>query len=108
MSDDLDDAQFAWAHEYDGYQRLARSPEELGRLLSGARETWSRQGRVPDWCGVDLLRGWAFYLARTHRFGGELGAEWIAVLNALSHRPDASPEDHPPGRATDHHAHEDD
>lgn len=59
-----------WAHTYDGYQRLASDPQALGDLLRPARDAYDRTREVPPWCGVDFLRGWAFYLARTDRFAG--------------------------------------
>ena len=64
-------AQIVWAHAYDGYRRLAASPPEgLERLLRDARDSFARHGVVPAWCGVDFLRGWAFYLVRADRHSG--------------------------------------
>lgn len=96
--EDLLHKQLEWALQYDGYRRLANSPEKLERLLRPARNSYRSRGSVPDWCGVDLMRGWAFYLARTdhHAGGGTLGEEWCAVLAALSGHPDASPDEVPP------------
>ena len=47
-----------WAQTYNGYQRLAQDPGRLGTLLEPARHEYLRTGHVPEWCGVDLLRGW--------------------------------------------------
>jgi uracil-DNA glycosylase len=93
--------QLEWVLRYDGYTRLAASPEELERLLRSVRNSFATHGRAPDWCGVDLLRRWAFYLARAdrHAGGGTLGSEWDAVLSALAAHPGASPDDRPPGRS---------
>lgn len=90
--------QIDWALEYDGYRRLAGTPEKLERLLRGARNSYQKHGVVPDWCGVDLLRGWAFYLTRgdRHSGGGTLGEEWRAVLAMLTEHPHAGPADRPP------------
>ena len=106
MPDSATDAQVRWAHNYDGYRRLATGPEMLAAVLSTARDAYRREGRVPDWCGVDLLRGWAFYLAREdrHRGGGTLSAEWAAVLQRLREHDDATGADRPP---PDAHAHVD-
>lgn len=113
MSDAFDQLmyrQISWAHTYNAYQRLAggeAGPPALARLLDPAWGEYKRTGRVPDWCGVDLLRGWAFYLTRQDRFGGgydltEGGAkvaEWEAVLERIASHPDGRPEDRPPLRA---------
>ena len=98
MVDSATSAQLRWAHTYDAYRRLASGPEMLATVLDGARQAYRREGRVPDWCGVDLLRGWAFYLSREdrHRGGGTLGAEWAAVLQRLREHSDATGADRPP------------
>lgn len=96
-------AEIEWAHTYSGYERLAGEPRRLEVLLAGAREEYRREGVVPEWCGVDLLRGWAFYLVRADRFAGgdTLGAEWDAVLRAVRDHPAARPDDAPPDRLPD-------
>lgn len=77
--DDLDeqlmDRQVAWAHTYDGCQRLAGDPLALARLLRPAREEWRQTEQVPAWCGVDLLRlgGRSTSLAPT---GTAVGTAW--------------------------------
>lgn len=93
-------SEIEWAHEYDGYARLARSPEALWRLLEPADREFRSTGEIPDWCGVDLLRGWAFYLVRAdrHAGGGTLGRDWMAVLEALRHHPDIDQAERPPDR----------
>lgn len=103
MPDSATDAQVRWAHSYDGYRRLATGPEMLATVLEGPREAYRRQGRVPDWCGVDLLRGWAFYLTREDRHGGggTLGEEWTAVLQRLREHEAATGPDRPPPDASE-------
>ena len=93
------EAWFTWAHRYDAYARLAGTPESLTALLEPARDEWQRTGSVPEWCGVDLLRGWMFWLARSERFGGTDPSEWIAVVTALDRHPRATPADRPSDRA---------
>lgn len=102
MDDYRHQAQVEWAHTYDGYRRLASSPEKLERLLRSARNSYAAKGMVPNWCGVDFLRGWAFYLVRAdrHEGGGTLGPEWEAVLDVLTVHPDSKGEDRPPARST--------
>ena len=87
-----------WALAYNAYERLAADPEDLERLLSPARDDFHSTGSVPEWCGVDLLRGWAFYLVRADHFagGGTLGEEWQAVLSAVREHPAARRRDRPP------------
>ncbi|CAB4934406.1 unannotated protein [freshwater metagenome] len=85
-----------WAHRYDGYARLAATPDALTELLDPARRAWLDTGGIPDWCGVDLLRGWMFWLARADYFGGSDPDEWAALAVALSRHPDAQPADRPP------------
>lgn len=99
--------QIEWAHLYNGYERLAggeEGPQALARLLEPAWREYQLRGRVPEWCGVDLLRGWAFYLTRADRHGGgyDLGEgggkvrEWNAVLERIATHPGARREDRPP------------
>jgi uracil-DNA glycosylase len=103
-------AQLVWLTAYDGYQRLAGEPQRLAALLADARAERKRSGRVPDWCGVDLLKGWAFYLYRDDYFtsGGhslshsdtELFREWNDVMDLLTQHPGATDLDRPPVRPT--------
>jgi uracil-DNA glycosylase len=97
--------QVEWAHRYNGYARLAASPEDLLRLIAPLRADFEAGRGVPEWAGVDLLRGWAFYVTREDRHGGGYGlsdlesstyAEWRAVLDRLATHPDAMPADRPP------------
>lgn len=99
MSDDLTQAQIEWAQRYSGYERLARSPEALLDVIHAGRDSFRRDGSVPDWCGVDFLRGWAFYIVREHRHAGGWsvpGSEFDAVLAAVARHPAARPDEVPP------------
>ena len=102
MSERDVDAEIAWAMIYSGYDRLAATPEQLERLLEPARIEYARAGRIPAWCGVDLLRGWAFLLQRADYFqgGGSLDVEWDAVLDGVRHHPAALPSDMPPQQSS--------
>lgn len=97
-SDRADHSEVEWAHQYDGYRRLASTPKRLSKLIRPARNSFRAHGRVPDWCGVDFLQGWAFYLVRAdrHSGGGTPDDEWSAVLEALRRHPDAEPHERPP------------
>lgn len=98
MAERVNYSQIHWAHSYDGYRRIASDSQALLRLLETARNEYRSRGRIPDWCGVDYLRAWAFYLVRADRFagGGTLGDEWVAVLDAVRGHPDATGPDVPP------------
>lgn len=88
MSVDFDQLFIEWAHTYNGYERLAAGPGKLYELLAPLRHEFDQQGSVPDWAGIDLLRGWAFYLVRAHRHSGGYGpftVEYPEVF-AIGHR----------------------
>lgn len=99
-------AQLAWVRSYNGYERLASDPGQLEALLAGVRQEYERSGSVPEWCGVDLLKGWAFYLYRYDYFGSgghalshsdtALFREWNDVMSALAAHPAAGASDRPP------------
>ena len=101
---DLVVRQIAWASRYDGYGRLADGPPELAHVIAPARDEWQRTGEVPSWCGVDLLRGWAFFMIRADRHGGgyrlepggDMLPEWRAVMHAIAGHECADPDDRPP------------
>jgi hypothetical protein len=97
MSDPRE-AEAEWAYTYDGYKRLAGEPRYLEAVVDVARDEYRRTGRVPPWCGVDLLRGWAFTLHRIGHFSSHdvYDREWDAVLQAVRDHPAANPGDLPP------------
>jgi len=103
MDDEYEYALVEWAHTYNGYQRLADSPEHLWEVVRPLDETFERSGEIPEWAGVDLLRGWVFYVVRAHRHGGhgslrEEHPEFEAIVEAINRHPAASVEDRPPVR----------
>lgn len=90
-----------WAHGYNGYTRLAGGPEQLGAVIAPLREAYRATGEIPEWAGVDLLRGWAFLLVRAHRHGGgwrplpEEFPEIVAIAEAVDRHPAATDDDRP-------------
>lgn len=96
----MTEREIEWAQAYDGYARLASTADELGRLIAPARNSFRRHGQMPDWCGVDFLRGWAFLLTQDDQVadGSPAGDEWRAVLQALRNHPAAKAVDKPPVR----------
>lgn len=93
-----------WALRYNAYQRLAESPEQLEILIRPLREAYERIGAIPEWAGVDLLRGWAFYLQREHYHTGghrplfEEYPEFESILAAVNGHPDCGAGDRAPER----------
>ena len=89
-----------WAHCYNGYKRLARGGPQLMELLHPHREKFAQSGEIPDWAGIDLLRGWAFLLARIdnqQQGGGRtLGREFAAVVDAIDRHPAVFPRERSP------------
>jgi uracil-DNA glycosylase len=97
--------QLTWVLGYNAYERLASDLARLEALVAEARREYSASRQVPAWCGVDLLKGWAFALARTDHVDGGHGLsdagsaaykEWIHVLAALARHPGATERDVPP------------
>lgn len=97
----VSDAELRWALDYNGYERFAGGTggtEVFIRLLQPAMREYEATGRVPDWCGVDLLRAWAFYRQREHHMDGlgPMAPDWDAVLDAIRRHPAATSSDLPP------------
>ncbi len=91
----------SWAHRYNGYTRLA-GPQQLGAVTEQLRNEYDATGVIPEWAGVDLLRGWAFLLVRAHRHGGgyrpltEEFPQIVAIADAVDRHPEATDADRPP------------
>lgn len=79
-------------------------PAALERVIEPARREWARTCRVPEWCGVDFLRGWAFHIVRADRHAGGYGLEpggsdepeFEALLRAIDTHPGITSADRPP------------
>ena len=93
-----------WAQSYQGYERIAADSEHLQAVFGPIMDETERLGDVPEWVGVDLLRGWAFYVARAHRWSGgsvlifEQFPVFELIAEAVRHHPAAEPGDMPPTR----------
>jgi uracil-DNA glycosylase len=92
-----------WALSYDGYLRMAASPEALREVLRPAMAEYAVTGRVPEWCGVDFLRAWAFYRQREHNHVGHgpIAQDFYDVLEAVRGHAAAKKADLPPARSAD-------
>jgi hypothetical protein len=64
-----------FAITYNGYDRIAGSPEALLDLYEPIRKKWKESGRLPDWAGLDLLRGLLFLMAREDHMAGPIFLE---------------------------------
>ena len=100
-----EDRLVKWAHEYNAYHRLAAGEFEpfMGALrvvLHPLLESFRAEGVIPKWAGVDLLRGWAFYLVRLNRhengFLLDEHPELHGIVDAITKHPAAQEADMPP------------
>lgn len=57
-----------FASRYNGYERIALEPETLAEMYRPIQDQWERSGQLPEWMGIDLLRGLLFLLFREHHF----------------------------------------
>ena len=53
------DEELMWALTYDGYERFSQDMKPYSVLLRPAISAYEASGRIPEWCGVDLLLAWA-------------------------------------------------
>jgi hypothetical protein len=59
-----------FALSYDGYQRLGADPAVLRRIVEPLLQELETGETVPEWAGLDLLRGTLFFVQRqTHHWG---------------------------------------
>ncbi|AZZ82281.1 hypothetical protein C5O27_15380 [Gordonia alkanivorans] len=105
MTTSYDQLLIEWAHSYNGYERLAgNGPRHLYELTLPLQRAFDRNGNIPEWAGVDLLRGWTFYLARAHRHGGaydDFAVEYpqiLAIVDAVNRHEGAKDDDRAPSR----------
>lgn len=104
--EDYEQALIKWAQGYNGYERIAESNELQTQLVWSLEEHLCRTGEIPEGLGVDMLRGWAFFVVRGHRWSGHgpllddcPGLE--AVVEAVRRHPAATVRDLPPPRPDD-------
>ena len=71
---DFDDI-LRFAITYNGYERIAGSPEALFGLYEPIKREWEESGRLPGWLGMDLLRGLLFLMAREDHMSGPIFLE---------------------------------
>lgn len=93
--------ELKWALKYNGYERFAQDTGVYYELLRPGISAYEQTGRIPEWCGVDFLRAWAFYRQREHHFDGcgPMARDWDAVLDAIRSHPAATKAQRPPERS---------
>lgn len=71
-----------FAQSYDGYLRLAAGPV-LEQVVAPVEAWLTSHRQVPDWAGVDLLRGYLFALLQREAppVGPDLDDPYFAELN---------------------------
>ncbi len=98
-----EDELMGWASKYNGYDRIGQCTE-LGMLLGQLERERRETNAIPAWIGVDLLRGWAFYLVRSWRWDGHMVSifesypEFEMITEAIRNHPAAKARDLPPAR----------
>lgn len=92
--------ELEWALTYDGYERFSRDMSAYHELLRPAMSAYEASGQIPEWCGVDLLRAWAFFRQRQHHNLAHepMARDWDDVLDAIRRHPAATDRDLPPAR----------
>jgi hypothetical protein len=92
-----------WIHSYNGYERIAGDTGQMAGLYRYVGEQFEKEGQIPGWVGVDLLRGWAFWQARCHNhahmsdgYRGCCGRSIYSIAEAVRRHPAATPGETPP------------
>ncbi|HMS74960.1 hypothetical protein [Gordonia sp. (in: high G+C Gram-positive bacteria)] len=103
MQDDYDQRLSEWARTYNGYERLAGGPSGLATLIEPLEREFEQSRRIPEWAGVELLRGWAFWLVRSHHHSGyaPLSEEYpqiLAIAETINRHPGCRDTDRAPKR----------
>jgi O-acetyl-ADP-ribose deacetylase (regulator of RNase III) len=91
-----------WALSYDPYARLCRRPDVLRDIVNPLEAVYLVSGTIPQWAGVDLLRGWAHLLAEEAVSSSDAQAyeRLNAVIAAIDGHPATRPFEHSPLYAT--------
>ena len=58
-----------FAATYNAYNQIASEPETLSAMYEPIRRVWKQSSEVPEWMGVDLLRGLLFLMFVEDHFG---------------------------------------
>lgn len=77
------DEVLRFAVTYNGYARLARDVGRLHDVVEPVLESLRERGAVPEWAGLDLLRGALFFLQRQTHHWGDVPPEEEAYMRTL-------------------------
>ena len=98
--EDFETALKEWIDRYNGYERIAREPDQLRQIIGPMVGDYSRNRTIPSWSGVDLLKAWAFHIARSHNLActtpallQECHPEIVLIADAIRKHPSAEGED---------------
>jgi hypothetical protein len=69
------DNLLGFAGSYDGYRRLGGDPSALQGIVEPVLRELETSETIPDWAGLDLLRGTLFFIARQTRLWGDVPPE---------------------------------
>ncbi len=73
----------SFALTYHGYRRLAHDPNLLYGIVSPVLDDMRSGGGIPEWAGLDLLRGALFYLQRSTHHEGYVPPEGERQMRTL-------------------------
>lgn len=73
-----------FALTYHGYRRLAHDPNRLYGIVSPVLEDMNSGRGIPDWAGLDLLRGALFYLQRSAHHVGHVSGDDERQMRTLA------------------------
>lgn len=85
-----------FALTYNGYDRLGSGPDALVPIVQPVLEAMRVDGQVPEWAGLDLLRGTLFWVQRlTHHWGDVPPAEEALMRDLVEAISARASEDYP-------------
>ena len=73
-----------FALTYNGYRRLARDPNLLHGVIRPVLDAVDSRRGVPEWAGLDLLRGTLFHLQRSTHHVGHVSPDEEIQMRALA------------------------
>lgn len=72
-----------FALTYDGYWRLSTGPEHLRPVIGPVLDSMDAGKGIPEWAGLDLLRGTLFFIQRMTHHWGDVPPEQETQMRSL-------------------------